>query len=303
MKKRKKNNMKKIELVLALLVAITIFVGCQNTSPPEPIEEVSVISESIEGLLAIHYLDVGQGDSTFIILPNGKTMLIDAGSRNSAAFITEYIQLHGGGSVDYLIVTHPHEDHIGGIPKVIEAFDIGSLFMPNAVHTTQSFERMLDAIEAKGLRVKDAMAGEVIFEYDSVRAEFIAPNSERYSNLNNYSAVVRLTYNDASFLFMGDAEKESEDEILDAGHDVTADVIRIGHHGSRSSSSARFIYAVSPKYAIISVGENNLYNHPHQEVLDILEEEGVIVLRTDRQSTIVITYDGINALAIQKERN
>ena len=262
--------------------------------------EITIQEPASSGRLEIHHLSMGQADCTLILLPNGQTMLIDAGlplSTNhvtGGAQIVQYIHSLGISTIDYLIVTHPHFDHIAGLPAVMDAFYIRNLFMPNRSHTTLAFSRLLDAIERNGLQWQEAKAGTAIFDFGNLRADFIAPNSYGYVNINNYSAVTRLEYNNRRFLFMGDAEALSESEILSAGHCIAADVLMIGHHGSRTSTTLPFLQAVSPQIALISVGRDNSYGHPHSQILTRLESLETAVYRTDLDGTVIIVYQSGN---------
>ena len=292
-----------IILVICMAVGLTFYLlsGHAFAQSPGPATTLSFPA----GRLEIHYLCIGQADSTFIKLPNGQTMLIDAGLPLNSNHVTggerivQYIRSLGVNTIDYLIVTHPHYDHIAAIPSVIDAFEIQNIFMPDITHTTQAFVRVLDAIERNGLTIQTVQAGDELFNFAGLRANFAAPNSQRYRNLNNYSIVTRLEYGGKYFLFMGDAEAIVENEILEAGHGIAADVIMAGHHGSNTSSTLPFLQAVSPQIAVISVGSGNSYGHPHTEVLDRLAALGVDVYRTDLDGTIVIIYHNGN-LSVQR---
>ncbi len=244
--------------------------------------------------MAVHFIDVGQGDSTIIQLPNGENMLIDAGNNGDIKIIQPYLEKLGVEKIDYLIGTHPHADHIGAMDDVIKNYEIGELYMPKAQANTKTYRDVLTAIADKGLIVKTAKSGVVIFDKDGVKAEMLAPCSETYKDLNNYSAVIKLTYNNTAFLFEGDAEDVSENEILQSGADVRADVIKAGHHGSSSSSTQAYIDAVKPTYAVISCGADNDYGHPHRETVATFNDKGIEMLRTDIDGSIVITSDGVN---------
>lgn len=244
-----------------------------------------------EDVLSVCYLDVGQGDSTYIKLPSGETMLIDAGEWDEADHVIEYIESDGVEKIDYLIGTHPHSDHIGGLSDIMNTFEIGKLYMPKVVHTSKTFENVLDAIEENNIELHKAAEGEIIYEDDALKIEFLAPVSEEYDDLNNYSAVIKIQYYKNSFLFMGDAEKLSENEIKG---NVDADVLKVGHHGSSTSSSKKFLNRVLPKIAVISVGEDNSYGHPSEKVIGRLKEMNVKILRTDKLGDIVIESDGEN---------
>ena len=278
--------MKKIRIIFLTCLCLLV-VGC--SSPFVENDDEASISTFSSGTLKVNYIDVGQGDSIFIQLPNNQTMLIDAGEAYKSDNVINYLNNLGITKIDYVIGTHPHTDHIGGLEEVINTFDIGSIYMPRAVSTSKTYEDLLTTISSKGLKVKTAKSGVVVLDEDNLKLEFIAPNSDSYSELNNYSAVLKLTYLDNTFLFMGDAETLSEDEIT---NEIKADVIKVGHHGSDSSSSLEFVKKVSPEYAIIMVGVGNSYNHPYQSIIDRYESVGAKVLRTDLDGNIVCDSDG-----------
>lgn len=239
--------------------------------------------------LVVHYLDVGQADSIFIELPNGETMLIDAGNAEDGPGIVSYIKSLGYTKINYLLATHPHADHIGGMAYVVNNLAIGSVYMPKVSTTTQTFLGLLTAIQNKGLTITTARAGVSLLDIDSLKAALLAPNSTQYDDLNNYSAVLKLTFKNNTFLFMGDAEELSENEIT---ADVSADVLKVGHHGSTSSTGTAFLSKVHPRYAVISVGADNTYGHPAQTTLDKLAAAGVTVYRTDKDGLVTFTSDG-----------
>ena len=280
--------MKKIRIVLLIILCLLV-VGCAN--PFVENDDKTSISTFSGDTLRVNYIDVGQGDSIFIQLPNKETMLIDAGEAYEVDNVINYLNNLGITKIDYAVGTHPHTDHIGGLEEVINTFDIGSIYMPRASSTSKTYEDLLTTISNKGLKIKTAKSGVVVLDDDNLKLEFIAPNSDSYSELNNYSAVLKLTYLDNTFLFMGDAETLSEDEIT---YDVDADVIKVGHHGSDSSSGIEFVKKVSPEYAIIMVGEGNSYNHPYQSIIDRYESVGAKVLRTDLDGNIVCDSDGVD---------
>ena len=243
------------------------------------------------GELKVHFIDVGQGDSILIETPGGQNMLIDAGERDQGEKVVNYIKSQGVDKLHFVVGTHPHSDHIGGLVKVIESIPVEKIYLPRVTHTSRSFENLLEAISNKGLKISTAAAGVKISLADG-EASFIAPVGEDYEGLNNYSAVIKLTYGSASFLFTGDAEKLSEKEMLANGTDLKADVLKVGHHGSVSSTSSNFLQAVSPEYAVIMCGSGNDYGHPHKETLAALS--GLEVYRTDSDGTIIISTDGNN---------
>ncbi|XXF54581.1 ComEC/Rec2 family competence protein [Thermoanaerobacterium thermosaccharolyticum] len=249
---------------------------------------------SISGTLKVHFINVGQGDSEFIQAPSGKTMLIDAGTNEAGNSVVSYLKNLGISRIDILVGTHPHEDHIGGMDNVINSFDIGQFYMPKVTTTTKTFEDVLTAAKSKGLSITTAKAGIILDLGSDIKAEMLAPNGTKYDDLNNYSAVIKLTYGNTSFLFTGDASSQSEEEMLNKGYNLKANVLKVGHHGSSSATTLPFLQAVNPKYAVISCGKNNDYGHPHKETMDKLKNAGIIVYRTDECGTIVATSDGNN---------
>ncbi len=249
-------------------------------------------------LLKVHYLDVGQGDSIFIELPNNETMLIDAAESYQSENIINYLKNLNYQKIDYVIGTHPHTDHIGGLKDIINTFEIGKIYMPKVVSTTKTYESLLMAIKDKNLKINTVKAGTSIIDTDALKINILAPNNSTYTELNNYSAVTKITYGTTKFLFMGDAEKLSENEIKE---NVTADVIKIGHHGSNTSSSIDFIKKVNAKYGIISVGLNNKYNLPKEETITNWENSGTKIYLTSTNGTIRASSDGTN-IKIESEK-
>ena len=249
-------------------------------------------------LLKVHYLDVGQGDSIFVELPNNETMLIDAAESYQSENIINYLKNLNYQKIDYVIGTHPHTDHIGGLKDIINTFEIGKIYMPKVVSTTKTYESLLMAIKDKNLKINTAKAGTSIIDTDALKINILAPNNSTYTELNNYSVVTKITYGTTKFLFMGDAEKLSENEIKE---NVTADVIKIGHHGSNTSSSIDFIKKVNAKYGIISVGLNNKYNLPKEETITNWENSGTKIYLTSTNGTIRASSDGTN-IKIESEK-
>lgn len=232
----------------------------------------------------ISFLDVGQADSILVESSSGKSMLIDAGNNADSDTVINYIKSEGISKIDILVATHPHEDHIGAMDEVIESFDIGKFYMPKVTTTTKNFEDLILAVKSKG------------------EADIIAPDSTSYSDLNDYSAVIKLKCGNETFLLDGDAESISEQEMLNKGYNLNADVLKVGHHGSSSSTTSEFLKAVSPKYAVISVGKDNDYGHPTQQTLNKLSAANVQVFRTDDSGTIVALSDG-NSIAFDKQNS
>ncbi len=201
-------------------------------------------------------------------------MLIDAGDNQYEQTVVNYLKQNKVSKLDYVIGTHPHADHIGGLDAIINAFDIEKVIMPKVTHTSKTFEDVIVAIKNKGLKITTPHTGDT-YTLGDAKFTIVAPNSSSYDNLNNYSVVLNLKHGSNSFLFTGDAENISENEILNKNYDIKADVLKVGHHGSNSSTSTEFLKAVNPKYAVIQVGENNKYGHPHAEVIDRLQQHNI----------------------------
>ena len=236
--------------------------------------------------LLIDFIDVGQADS-ILIRNEDKTMLIDAGTNEAGEMVVTYLQNLGINKIDYLIGTHPHEDHIGGLDDVINHFNIGQIYMPKIETTTKTFEDVLDAIENKNLTVTSPNKGDKIEIGQAVGTFMTEPILDK-DNLNLSSLVVRLEFGNNSFLFMGDAEKENEETI----NWNKTDVLKVGHHGSNTSTSESFLNQVKPQCSIIMVGKDNSYNLPTQETIDKLNTIGSEIYRTDENGTIQIISDG-----------
>lgn len=286
--------MKRKFLSLFLLFAVLLpLTGCNGLLPTATTDGGADLSVPADGkTLTVSFLDVGQGDSIFIELPDGKTMLIDASEAEEAKGIIDYIKGRKHDTLDYVVATHPHADHIGGMAEVLGAFEVGEIWMPEAESTSKTFERLLSTIEEKEIPLHFAKAGKTILDSDSLNISVLAPCKDEYEDLNDYSAVLSLTYGKTRFIFTGDAEALSEGEILDTGVSLSADVLKLGHHGSSTSSSEAFVKAVDPQWGIISCGEGNSYGHPHDVILNRFKALGIELLRTDLIGTIVMTSDG-----------
>lgn len=241
--------------------------------------------------LRVHFIDVGQGDSILVITPAGQAMLVDAGESEYGQQVVDYLRAQGVQELAVLVATHPHADHIGGLAAVLGNFKVNRIFAPRVTNNTDQFAGLLTAVKAQGLKINTAQAG-VNIPLSGVNAEFIAPLGQSYENLNDYSAVIKLSYNKTAFLLTGDAGEVSENEMLASGVDLKADVLKVGHHGSYSSTGRDFLQAAGPAYGVIMCGAGNDYGHPHQETLDRLTAAGVKVYRTDLNGSIVVESDG-----------
>lgn len=253
---------------------------------------VNAKANTLNGQLKIHYIDVGQGDSE-LIQENGQNMLIDTGTNESANSLVSYLHSQNIKKIDYLVLTHPHEDHIGGADAVVKNFDIGTIYMNNKSTNTKTYRDTLSAISEKGLKINSPVLG-TTFKVGDADCIIYGPVNPNDKDLNTYSIVIKLTFGKNKFLFTGDAQISNEEGMIKNGYDLAADVLKVGHHGSHTSTSQEFLNAVNPRYAVISVGKGNDYGHPHAETMDRLKAKGVIVYRTDEAGTIVCTSDGNN---------
>ena len=244
------------------------------------------------GPLKAHFIDVGQGDSEFIELPDGKTLLIDGGPTDAGEKVLSYIKDLGYSRIDYVVATHPHEDHIGGLTTVISSLEVGELWAPDASTNTETFENFLDAIESRGIETHGASAGKSIGESDLYSIQILGPQGgASYDDLNDASAIVLLTYGQNRFLFTGDASSS----LISQACNTHVDVLKVGHHGSRTSTNAALATSLSPTYAVISYGIGNSYGHPTQEALDALS--GATVYGTGVNGTVTIESDGTSLSA------
>lgn len=280
----------------ALLAPLVLLAGCTAPFPAGSAPAHSAAQPAQAGQAKVWFFDVGQGDSELIQTPGGLHVLIDAGTAECAEDLVLQLQQLGVRRLDAVIATHPHADHIGGMDKVLQQFAVGSYYMPeiagDAVPTTATYTRVLEALDSRGIPASRAEPGVEVVREQGCTLELLAPRGSGYKDLNNYSAAAMLTVGEKKFLFTGDAEKESEREMLEAGADLKADVLKCGHHGSKTSTSEAFLQAVAPSAAVISCGRGNDYGFPPKETLARLKRHGVAVYRTDTQNTVCATTDG-----------
>lgn len=239
--------------------------------------------------MEVHFMDVGQGDSTLITC-DGHSMLIDTGDYSKGTAIQNYLQKQKVKKLDYLILTHPDSDHIGGAPVIITKFEIDKVFVSNYEKDNKTYQKLIQALDNKGLQYTTPNVG-AQYSLGTATVTVLAPN-DTYDDPNDASIALMIQNGDNRFLFTGDAEEAAEQDMLENGMDFAADVYKAGHHGSRTSTSQKFFEAVSPSYAVISCGEDNSYGHPHAETLNTFRMNGVEVYRTDEDGTIIAASDG-----------
>lgn len=284
---RRQSRNKALLFVLLTVVVLLWWAGSNIWKCREEREDtdVDVMSE-----LTVHFIDVGQGDA-ILIQCAGHAMLIDAGDNSKGTKVQLYLQKQGVEKLDFLMGTHPDADHIGGLDVIITKFECETVMMPEVTKDNATYRDVISAMEYKNYQNTDPVVG---MEYELGDASFIivAPNGNYENSYNNYSIGVLLIYGENRFLFTGDAEEEAEKDMLSNGISLQADVLKVAHHGSSTSSGEVFLDAVAPKYAVISCGEGNDYGHPHSKTLNNLRQRGIKVFRTDEQGSVTVTSDG-----------
>ena len=293
MDKKTKNKLMKILLVLIIMVCTYFYEEYfQEDTTKNEVEyrqnqEVKINPNN----LVIHFVDVGQGDC-ILIGQNNEYILIDAGNNEDGQLLVEYFKELGVKKFKYVIGTHAHEDHIGGIDNIINNFELDKFYMPDVITTTKTFEDVLDALLNKQKAFDTPKIGDK-FKLNDLEFEVLYLGIDK-SDINDTSIVLKLTYKNTTYLFMGDATSKVEKILINEGKDLSSDVLKVGHHGSQYSSTATFLKKVNPSYAVIQVGQDNEYDHPKQVTLDKLNKLNTLTYRTDEQGTIILTSDGEN---------
>jgi len=296
MKKKKNSIMIVLLIILVILLKIngidindlkTYLNGSNEIIKNKLNEDEIKIINVVDSNLKVFFIDVGQADSILIQNKN-ESMLIDAGNNADGEKLVSYIKSLGITEFKYVVGTHPHEDHIGGLDDIIKSFKIEEVLLPDVITTTKTFEDVLLALEEKNMSFTIPKIDQILNLGEStINVLYTGTDLE---DLNNSSIVLKLIFGNNSFLFTGDASKEVEELIINK--DIKADVLKLGHHGSRYSSSNKFLDRVSPKQAIISVGKDNSYEHPHKEVINSLKKRNIEIYRTDELGSILVTSDG-----------
>ena len=297
--------MNKNRIISALLSICMLFCLCSCTSEmAESIEKESASPTIIntseteapkkdidysEHSFAIHYIDVGQGDAALVVCDD-KTMLIDGGKPSASSIIYTYLKNLNIDYLDCIVASHADDDHIGGLSAPLAKMKVGNVIAPETEADTRSYNSLKTKTEEQGLTIQHLKPGDSI-DLGSSKIEFYGPITESESDRNNGSIVMKIIYGDTSFLFTGDAEREEEQEILNAGYDLSTTVLKVGHHGSKNSTTYPFLREIMPQYAVISVGDNS-YGHPTEDTLSRLRDADVKVYRTDMQGDIIATSDG-----------
>lgn len=251
----------------------------------------SAVAPSGAGELEIYMVDVGQGDAFIIQSPGGKTYIVDAGSDAEATVIPQLRQL-GVTRLAAILVTHPHQDHIGGVPDLLKRYPVDTLYDCGYVHTARSYRETLRLAREKGVAYDNPQAGDVL-DWDGLKIEIMHPDRPTYENLNDNSIVFLLTYGATTMLFTGDAEAAARKAILARFRNrVPAQVLKLAHHGSSNGTTGDWLELVRPDFGLISCGLDNRFRHPHQPVLDLLRQRDIATFRSDRQGTVRLVSDG-----------
>ncbi|TKC19444.1 MBL fold metallo-hydrolase [Robertmurraya kyonggiensis] len=283
------------------IVTVFFLAGC-NSQLTSTSKQMNSLNLEKGDFLKVHYIDVGQGDSTlFQVSDNGQeyTLLIDAGDF-SGDEVVEYLQASGNKKINIAIGTHPDADHIGQLDQVIEGFDVEEVWLSGNTSNSDTFIRLLEAIDKNDVVYEEPRMGDQ-FELGPLHIEVLYPK-QISGKVNEESVSLKLTYGAISFVFTGDAEKKNEIEMIESGANLRADFLHMGHHGSSTSTSERFLQAVKPAVAIYSAGKDNSYGHPHEEVVSLVQNSGIELYGTDIDGTIVVTTNG-KAYTIETEKN
>jgi beta-lactamase superfamily II metal-dependent hydrolase len=281
--------------IFLVLVSCVVATGClDNVIIPVFTNAGHTHLADNEGNLSVYFFDVGQGDSTLFVV-DGKTILIDAGEVDMGDRVVRDLRKLGVNRIDLLVATHPHSDHIGGMQTVLASFPVGQVLDAGIPSTSPVYEHFLETIDRKNIPYRVAEQGQTIDVDTAVRVFILSPPAQRIGDDPNINSVVlRISYGTIDFLMTGDLGGEGEDTVIRSGYPIEAEILKVGHHGSSSSTSPAFLARVRPEMGFIYVGEGNPYGHPHKETLDLLKESRVTLYRTDRDGTILVRTDGMS---------
>jgi len=268
----------------------------QNNTTVQTAEDVVLDSDSS---FEVHFIDVGQADAT-LIFSDDETMLIDGGNVDDSSLIVSYLKKHSVYHLNYIVCTHAHEDHVGGLAAALSVTKVSKVFAPRTESNIKAYQNFKSKVINQGCTIETPTPGDFL-DFGSSTVLFLGPVHENVSDINDTSILLKITYGETAFLFTGDAEREEEHSILSQNFDLSATVLKVGHHGSADSTTYPFLREIMPEYGIISVGENN-YGHPTNETLSRLRDAGVKVYRTDLQGDIIVSSNG-KSISIKTERN
>lgn len=289
----KKLNRVLLVLSLAVTLCIALYVAVINGAPAGSEHPAPTPAAVLKEELHVMVIDADQGDSILVTFGADETMLIDAGEAKDAKAIKEELDERGISQIDILVATHPHKDHIGGMAGIIDDYEIGCIYLPDMQSDSKTYQNLRDTIDARKIPIIEAFAG-VTFDLGEAACTIVSPAQDANKDANNESVMLFLDYLDTEFLFTGDVEEWAEDQVLGAGYNIDADVLKVAHHGSYTGTSEAFLKAVSPDYAVISCGKDNKYGHPHDETLDLLGRYSIETLRTDISGDVLFKSDGYN---------
>lgn len=285
-------------IIIILCLALALLCGCAVLETRGTQGDQIVLAQPLEGLLAVYFIDVGQADSALVLC--GDAMLIDGGNAADSSLIYSFLGEKGVDSLDYIVCTHAHEDHAGGLSGALNAASVETVLAPVGSAENSPFTKFVSAVTKLGLDITVPSAGDAFYLGDA-EVWVLGPVKE-YSDPNNTSIVLKIIYGETSFLFTGDMERQAELDLIGSGCDLSANVLKVSHHGSSTSSFYVFLYEVEPSYAVISCGKNNDNGHPHEEVLSRLSDADVTLYRTDIHGTVACYSDGIS-LSFETEVN
>lgn len=305
-------------LILTMIFSFTACTDNNAATENNPNQEQNIVSDSIASLennteseepelpavdenskFEVHYIDVGQADATLIFSDN-ETMLIDGGNPGDSNLIAAYLKKYNVSHLNYVICSHAHDDHVGGLPGALSVANADAVYAPKTENDIKAYRSFKSKVAAQGLTIKNPIPGETI-DFGSSKVTFLGPVHENVSDLNDTSIILKISYGETSFLFTGDAERPEEQSVLSQNYDLSATVLKVGHHGSGDSTTYPFLREIMPKYGIISVGNNN-YGHPTEETLSRLRDADVKVYRTDMQGDIIVSSNG-KTVTVKTERN